>query len=351
MNHLSFGPAPPRGLPDGFPYTCVMRVAVFSTKPYDERFLDQAAAGSGHELEFLEARLTRSTAALAAGYDAVCAFVNDDLGAGVLLRLRDAGVRLIALRSAGFNHVDLDAAKSLGLTVVRVPAYSPRSVAEHTVAMILALDRKIHRAHARVREGNFSLDGLLGFDLGSRTVGIVGTGKIGVAVAAVLGGFGCRMIGSDVQENPDAIAVGIEYVPLKELWAESDVITLHAPLTPETHHMVDAFAIATMKPGVMLINTSRGALIDTTAVIEGLKTGKIGNLGLDVYEEEGDLFFEDLSDKVIQDDVFSRLLTFPNVLITGHQAFFTAEALQAIAATTIANITAFAEGRTSGNEL
>jgi D-lactate dehydrogenase len=328
-----------------------MRVAVFSTKPYDERFLEAAAAGSGHELDFLEARLTSSTAALAAGYDAVCAFVNDDLGAGVLLRLRDAGVKLIALRSAGFNHVDLDAARSLGLTVVRVPAYSPRAVAEHTVALILALDRKIHRAHARVREGNFSLDGLLGFDLGSRTVGIVGTGKIGVAVAVVLGGFGCRLLGFDVNESRDAIAAGIEYVPLKELWAESDVITLHAPLTPETHHMVDASAIATMKPGVMLINTSRGALIDTAAVIEGLKSGKIGNLGLDVYEEEGDLFFEDLSDKVIQDDVFSRLLTFPNVLITGHQAFFTVEAVRAIAETTIANISAFAEGRDSGNEL
>ena len=328
-----------------------MRIAVFSTKPYDERFLEAAATGSGHELEFLEARLAPSTAALAAGFEAVCAFVNDDLGAGVLLRLRDAGVTLIALRSAGFNHVDLDAARSLGLTVVRVPAYSPRSVAEHTVALILALDRKIHRAHARVREGNFALDGLLGFDLGSRTVGIVGTGKIGVAVAGVLSGFGCRLIGFDVNENPAALAAGIEYVPLKELWTEADVITLHAPLTPETHHMVDAFAIATMRPGVMLVNTSRGALIDTAAVIEGLKTGKIGNLGLDVYEEEGDLFFEDLSDKVIQDDVFSRLLTFPNVLITGHQAFFTAEALQAIAETTVANISAYADGRPSGNEL
>jgi D-lactate dehydrogenase len=328
----------------------VMRIAVFSTKPYDRRFLE-AAAGHDLELEFFEARLNRSTASLVEGYDAVCAFVNDDLSAAVLLRLADAGVKLIALRSAGFNHVDLDAAKRLELPVVRVPAYSPRSVAEHTIALMLALNRQIHRAHARVREGNFALDGLLGFDLGTRTVGIVGTGKIGVEVARILAGFGCRLIGYDVAENPDAIALGVGYVTLKEIWEQADVITLHAPLTPDTHHMVDTYAIATMRPGVMLINTSRGALIDTHAVIEGLKSGKIAQLGLDVYEEEGDLFFEDLSNKVIQDDVFSRLLTFPNVLITGHQAFFTAEALQAIADTTVANIVAFAEGRDSGNLL
>jgi len=328
-----------------------MRVAVFSSKPYDKRFLGDVAAGSGHELEFFETHLDRSTASLADGFDVVCAFVNDDLGAATLLRLARSEPKLIALRSAGFNNVDLDAAKSLGLTVVRVPAYSPRSVAEHTVALMLALDRKIHRAHARVREGNFSLDGLLGFDLGSRTVGLVGTGKIGVAVAHLLHGFGCSLIGSDVHQNPDAVELGLEYVELKQLWEQADVISLHAPLTPETHHIVDSYAIANMKTGVMLVNTSRGALIDTAAAIEGLKTGKIGYLGLDVYEEEGDLFFEDLSDTVIQDDMFSRLLTFPNVLITGHQAFFTAEALDAIAHVTIANITAFAEGHESGNEL
>ncbi len=328
-----------------------MRVAVFSSKPYDEKFLTKAAEGTDHELTFFEARLDRSTASLADGYDVVCAFVNDDLGAATLLRLARSEPKLVALRSAGFNHVDLDAAKSLDLSIVRVPAYSPRSVAEHTVALMLALDRKIHRAHARVREGNLSLDGLLGFDLGSRTVGIVGTGKIGVAVATILKGFGCDLIGYDVFENPEAIALGVKYVELRELWESADVISLHAPLTPETHHIVDAFAIANMKDGVMLINTSRGALIDTAAAIEGLKSGKIGNLGLDVYEEEGDLFFEDLSDTVIQDDMFSRLLTFPNVLITGHQAFFTVEALEAIAHDTIANINAFAEGRKSGNEL
>jgi D-lactate dehydrogenase len=328
-----------------------MRIAVFSTKSYDEHFLGAAAAGTGHEIEFFEARLSRSTAALAGGFDAVCAFVNDDLGAAVLLRLADAGVELIALRSAGFNNVDLDAAGSLGLTVARVPAYSPRSVAEHAVALMLALDRKIHRAHARVREGNFALEGLLGFDLGNRTVGIVGTGKIGVAVARILAGFECRLLGYDVNENPAAQALGVEYVPLRQIWERADIITLHAPLTPDTHHMVDAFAVANMRDGVMLVNTSRGALVDTAAVINGLKSGKIGYLGLDVYEEEGDLFFEDLSDKVIQDDQFSRLLTFPNVLITGHQAFFTVEAMERIAHDTMANIAAFAAGEKSGNEL
>jgi D-lactate dehydrogenase len=328
-----------------------MRVAVFSSKPYDKRFLTAAAEGSGHDLEFFDTHLDRSTAPLADGFDVVCPFVNDDLGAATLLRLAKHEPKLIALRSAGFNNVDLDAAKSLGLTVVRVPAYSPRSVAEHTVALMLALDRKIHRAHARVREGNLSLDGLLGFDLGSRTVGLLGTGKIGLAVGRILTGFGCDLVGYDVHENAEAIEIGLGYVELRQLWEQADVISLHAPLTPETHHIVDSYAISNMKTGVMLINTSRGALIDTAAAIEGLKSGKIGYLGLDVYEEEGDLFFEDLSDTVIQDDTFSRLLTFPNVLITGHQAFFTVEALQAIARDTIANITAFAEGRDSGNEI
>ena len=328
-----------------------MKVAVFSTKPYDKRFLSAAAKGTEHELAFFETHLTRDTAPLADDFDVVCAFVNDDLGAATLLRLSKNGPKLIALRSAGFNHIDLEAAKSLGLPVVRVPAYSPRSVAEHSVALILALNRNIHRAHARVRDGNLSLDGLLGFDLGSRTVGLVGTGKIGVAVGKILSGFGCKLIGYDLHQNPDALELGLEYVELKELWTQADVISLHAPLNPSTHHIVDASAIASMKHGVMLINTSRGALIDTGAAIEGLKSGQIGHLGLDVYEEEGELFFEDLSDTVIQDDVFSRLLTFPNVLITGHQAFFTVEALETIAADTIANITAFSQGRESGNEL
>lgn len=328
-----------------------MDTAVFSTKQYDERFLGAAAAGTGVAFEFLDVRLNLKTAALASGFPAISAFVNDDLGAPVLERLAVEGVGLVALRSAGFNHVDLDVAHRLGIVVARVPAYSPTSVAEHTVALILALNRKIYRAHARVREGNFALGGLLGFDLRGRTVGIVGTGNIGIEVAQIMHGFGCRLLGFDVRPNPAATGLGLEYVDLADLFAQADIITLHAPLNPATHHMVDAAALSTMKDGVMIINTSRGALIDTTAAIAGLKSGRIGNLGLDVYEEEGDLFFEDLSNAVIQDDVFSRLLTFPNVLITGHQAFFTSEALEAIAATTVANITAFARGGVSGNEL
>ena len=328
-----------------------MRVAVFSTKPYDERFLTAANAEHGHDLVFFEPRLTAETAPLADGFAAVCAFVNDRVDAGVLEQLAAGGTRLVALRSAGFNHVDLAAAARLGITVVRVPAYSPHAVAEHTVAMILALDRKIHRAHARVREGNFALDGLLGFDLRSRTVGIVGTGRIGRVVAEILMGFGCRVVAFDPYPSDAAREPGVDYVSLKELLCCVDIVTLHSPLTPETHHLIDAAALAEMRDGVMLINTSRGALIDTEAVVEALKSGKIGHLGLDVYEEEGDLFFEDLSDRVIQDDVFSRLLTFPNVLITGHQAFFTAEALSAIAETTLANIRAFADGEQSGNEV
>jgi D-lactate dehydrogenase len=328
-----------------------VRVAVFSTKPYDERFLTAANDDHGHELTFFEARLDATTAGLASGHDAVCAFVNDRLDAAALAGLAAAGVRYVALRSAGFNHVDLDAAEANGIAVARVPAYSPNAVAEHTVGLILALDRKIHRAHARVREGNFSLEGLLGFDLSRRTVGVVGTGKIGAAVIRILSGFGCRILAYDIAENPECVAAGAAYVSLDDLFGGSDVVTLHCPLTPDTYHLIDDEALSLMRDGVMIINTSRGALVDTEAVIEHLKAGKVGYLGLDVYEEEGDLFFEDLSDRIIQDDVFSRLLTFPNVIITGHQAFFTAEALEAIAATTVDNLSAFAAGTPSGNEL
>ncbi|SCG67506.1 2-hydroxyacid dehydrogenase [Micromonospora coxensis] len=317
-----------------------MRVAVFSTKPYDRDFLTAANADGRHELALLEPRLSAETATLARGADAVCAFVNDDLGAPVLEQLAGAGVRVVALRSAGYNHVDVAAAAKLGLTVVRVPEYSPYAVAEHCVGLMLALNRKIHRAHNRVREHNFALTGLLGFDLHGRTVGVVGTGKIGVCVARIMAGFGCRVLASDPYPNPDALAVGVEYVPLETLLAQSHVVTLHCPLTPDTHHLIDAERIRQMRPGVMLINTSRGALVDTRAVISGLKNGRIGHLGLDVYEEETDLFFEDLSDQMLRDDDFSRLSTFPNVLITGHQAFFTEEALHNIAGTTIANLTA-----------
>ncbi len=322
-----------------------MDVAVFSTKSYDRSFLDAANArdGTRHRLTWFEPRLGPDTAMLAAGSNAVCAFVNDRLDRATIAILSHHDLKLVALRSAGFNNVDLMAARQCGLTIARVPAYSPEAVAEHTVALILALDRKIHRAYARVREGNFALDGLLGFNIAGRTFGVVGVGKIGIAVARVMRAFGCTVLAYDPKPDPDLQAAGGRYVPLPDLLAEADIISLHCPLTPETRHLIDSRAIKRMKPGVMLINTSRGAVIDTKAVIAGLKSGKIGNLGLDVYEEEGDLFFEDLSDQVLEDDVFARLLTFPNVLITGHQGFFTTEALTAIAETTIANLTSFEE--------
>ena len=318
-----------------------MQIAVFSTKPYDRHFLDAANAGSGHRLIYFEARLSVETCDLAAGADAVCALVNDDGNADVLASLSAKGIRLIVLRSAGFNNVDLAAARRLGITVARVPAYSPHAVAEHALALILALNRKTHRAYNRVREGNFALDGLLGFDLVDKTVGVVGTGKIGEVMCRILNGLGCRVVAYDPQPNPACLDMGVIYVPLDELFASSDIITLHCPLTPATRHLIGGDALQRVKRGVMLINTSRGAVIDTQAVVHGLKEGVIGYLGLDVYEEEADLFFEDLSNRFIDDDVFARLLTFPNVLITGHQAFLTKEALANIAETTIANVTSF----------
>jgi D-lactate dehydrogenase len=329
-----------------------LHIAVFSTRSYDRRFLDAAnlAAGTPHNLVYHEAHLSAQSAPLAAGAEAVCAFVNDRLDRPAIEALAAQGIRLVALRSAGFNHVDLPAAREVGITVARVPAYSPNAVAEHTVALILALNRKIHRAYNRVREGNFALDGLLGFDLKGRTVGIVGTGKIGIAVARILHGFGCMLVGSDPVRDPEFETLG-RYAELEELLSSSDVITLHCPLTPATRHLINAEAIARMKEGVMLINTSRGAVVDTKAVIGGLKSGRIGHLGLDVYEEEGDLFFENLSDQMIQDDVFARLLTFPNVLITGHQAFFTVEALTAIAEATVENATTFERTGKAAHEI
>lgn len=329
-----------------------MRVAVFSTRTYDRKFLERAnaAAGGGHELLFHEARLAKESAALAQGCEAVCAFVSDSLDAEALGALSRQGVRLVALRSAGFNNVDLRAAAELGLAVARVPAYSPSAVAEHTVALILSLNRKIHRAYARVREGNFTLDGLIGFDLRGRTVGIVGLGRIGLALARILGGFGCRILAVDPLRPAEFEGLGA-YVELGELLAESDILSLHCPLTPETRHLIDCRAIERMKRGVMLINTSRGAVVDTRAVISGLKSGRIGSLGLDVYEEEEVLFFDDHSGDLIQDDVFARLLTFPNVLITAHQAFFTEDALTAIGEATVANLTAFAASGRPAHEV
>lgn len=315
-----------------------MRVAVFSTKAYDRRFLEEANAEFQHELIFLEPRLTLETCGLAAGFPAVCAFVNDVLDRAVLERLGNGGTRFVALRSAGFNNVDLPAAKELGIAVVRVPAYSPHAVAEYTVGLILTLNRKIHRAFNRVREGNFSLDGLLGFDLSGRTVGIVGTGQIGSVVARIMHGFGCKLLGFDSYHNPECEALGLKYVGMEDLLAGSDIVTLHCPLTPQTHYLINTAAIRQMREGAMLINTSRGAVIDTRAVVKGLKSGRIGALGLDVYEEEVDYFFEDHSAQLIADDVLARLLTFPNVIVSSHQAFFTQEALRAIAQTTLGNL-------------
>lgn len=321
-----------------------MRIAVFSTKRYDRDFLDAANMHYHHDLTYFEPRLTEQTVPLASGFPAICAFVNDHLDAPVLEHLAQHGTRLIALRSAGFNNVDLVTADRLNLTVARVPAYSPYAVAEHAVGMMLALNRRIGRAYHRVREGNFALDGMMGFVMRGRTVGVIGTGKIGIAVAEIMTGFGCRILAHDPYPSPELEGKGVEYGGLNRLFAESDIITLHCPLMQETYHLIDDAAVRQMKPGVMLINTSRGALLDTRAVIDGLKSEQIGYLGLDVYEEEENLFFQDLSDRVIQDDVFARLLTFPNVLVTGHQAFFTEEALTTIAETTLENVSLFERG-------
>jgi len=326
-----------------------MKVAVFSTKSYDRRFLEQA--NRDHHLVFFEAHLDLKTSALAEDFESVCVFVNDQLDKKVLKNLNKLGIKLIALRCAGFNNVDLSAAHELGITVVRVPAYSPHGVAEHAVALILALNRKIYRAHNRIREGNFSLEGLLGFELYGKTVGIIGTGKIGSLVVRIMNGFGTDVYLYDPIKNSECEKLG-QYVSLEELLKKSDIISLHLPLMPETHYIINRNALTQMKKGVMLINTSRGGLIDTRAVIASLKSGKVGHLGLDVYEEEGDLFFEDLSGRVIQDDVFARLLTFPNVIITGHQAFFTETALKNIAETTLQNIKDFEQGNVcSENEV
>jgi D-lactate dehydrogenase len=320
-----------------------MRVAVFSTRSYDQNFLERANHRGEHDLVFLEPRLMPQTAPLAAGFKAICAFVNDRLDREVLQILQEGGTRFIALRSAGFNHVDLKAAAEFGIRIARVPAYSPHAVAEHAVALVLSLNRKVYRAYNRVRDANFALDGLLGFDLHGKTVGVVGTGKIGRIFSRIMKGFGCKVIALDPYPN-EAAREYLDYVSFDDLLGRSDVIALHLPLTPDSYHLIDAAAIARMKRGVMIINTSRGALVDTLAAIDGLKNGTIGYLGLDVYEEEEDLFFEDKSDSVLQDDVFSRLLTFPNVLVTGHQAFFTEEALRNIADATLGNLRAFETG-------
>ncbi len=318
-----------------------MRVAVFSSKPYDETFLGQALAGLC-QTRFLPVHLSLDTAELARDCPVICCFVNDDLRAPVLQRLAQLGVRFVALRCAGYNHVDLACAKNLGIQVARVPEYSPFSVAEHAVALLLSLNRHIHRAHQRVREGDYSLQGLMGFDLHGKAVGVIGGGRIGQAFCRIMSGFGCRVL---LQDPALTECDWAELAPLPQLLRDAQVVSLHCPLTPQTHHLINADTLAMMQPGAVLLNTSRGALVDTRALIAALKSGHIGAVGLDVYEEEADLFFEDLSDQVIQDDVFARLTTFPNVLITAHQGFFTREASNAIATTTARSIAAFTAGQ------
>lgn len=328
-----------------------MRIAVFSARPYDRRSLNEAneSAGFPHELDFLDSlssgspigpRLTPRTANLAAGHDAVCAFTNDDLGRDTLTALADLGCRSMALRCAGFNNLDIDAARELRFQIGRVPAYSPHAVAEHTVGLLLAINRKIHRAHARVREQNFSLDGLLGTDLHGKTVTIVGAGAIGSVLARILIGFGCRVLAVDPRESDELRQIGVEYMALSEALPASTAVCLTCPLNEQTHHLINAETIALMPRGSFLVNTARGAVIDTAALIRALKDEHFAGVGLDVYEEEESLFFVDRSTSILQDDVFARLLTFSNVLITSHQAFFTREALEAIASTTIENLSA-----------
>jgi len=321
-----------------------MRVIFFSSQTYDRDSFLALSGASDLELHFQPARLNLYTAPLAHRHEVLCAFINDDLSAPVLEELAAGGTRLIALRSAGYNHVDLDAAARLGLCVVRVPAYSPHAVAEHAVALVLALNRRLHRAYNRTREGDFSLHGLTGFDLVGKTVGVVGTGQIGATFARIMAGFGCQLLAYDPFPNPELLALGARYLSLPELLAQSRIISLHCPLTAETHHLINRDSLAHLQPGAMLINTGRGGLVDTPALIDALKDGQLGYLGLDVYEEEAQVFFEDRSDLPLQDDVLARLLTFPNVIITAHQAFLTHEALAAIATTTLDNIAAWSAG-------
>ena len=326
-----------------------MKIAIFSTHKFEKNFLNDANKISGHELVYIDAVLNEQTVSLASGCDVVAAFVSDKLDRKNLEKLKSLGIKLIALRSAGFNHVDLKAASELGLPVVRVPEYSPYAVAEHAVCLILALNRKIHKAYNRIKEFNFTLDGLVGFDLHGKTVGVIGTGKIGSAFARIMMGFGCRVLTYDLKVNQSL--QGVQNTTLEDIYKNSDIISLHVPLTPKTHHIINKNSLDLMKENVLLINTGRGALIDTQALIQSLKKEKIGAAGLDVYEEEEGIFFNDLSDKVLQDDVLARLLTFPNVLITAHQAFLTVEALSNIAATTLQNISDYEAKKPLLNEV
>jgi D-lactate dehydrogenase len=328
-----------------------VRVAIFSAKSYERALLAELNAGHRHELVYFDTLLEPVTASLAAGFPAVSVFVNDLVDGGVLKQLAAGGTKLVATRSTGFNHIDLRAAKSLGVKVVRIADYSPNSVAEFAVGLLLALNRKIPRAYNRTREGNFDLDGLMGFDLVGRTVAVIGTGKIGFVFARIMAGFGCKLIGFDLHHSPEFEQIGGRYAKIEEVQANADIISLHCPLTPQTHHIVNARTLARLKKGALLINTSRGGLVDTEAAIEALKSSQLGGIAIDVYEQEASLFFRDLSSTVITDDVIQRLVSFPNVIVTGHQAFFTREAFGTILGTTLASISDFAAGRPLSNEI
>ena len=326
-----------------------MKIAFFSTQPYDKEYFERY--NKQHEIIFFEAQLNEQTVNLAKGCDAICGFVNDQLNASVIESLRETGVKIIAQRCAGFNNVDLVAARENKIIVVRVPAYSPHAVAEHALALIMTLNRKTHKAYNRVREGNFSLHRLTGFDLYGKTVGVIGTGKIGQCFAHIMLGLGCKVLAFDLIANKDLEAAGIDYLPLIEVLKQSHIVSLHCPLTEQTKHLINDTTLGIMKNGAMLINTSRGPLIDTKAVIDALKKGKLGYLGIDVYEQEEKLFFHDLSENIIEDDLIMRLLSFPNVLITSHQGFLTDEALTQIALITLQNLSDFEQGKKLENRV
>jgi len=328
-----------------------VNIALFSSKSYDSEYFGMAGRSFEHEITYFETRLRSRTAYLAAGHEAVCVFVNDVVDMETISILKELKIQAIALRCAGFNNVDLDAASEAGIRVVRVPAYSPESVAEHALALILTLNRKTHKSFNRVRDGNFSLERLTGFNISGKTVGVIGTGKIGAAFARIMLGMGCRVLAYDMYPNEQLSKSGVMYVENEALLQESDIISLHCPLTPETTYMINRQTLKMMKPGVMLINTSRGALLNTNNVIKSLKKGHVGYLGIDVYEQEEKLFFKDRSEEILQDDQIVRLMTFPNVLITAHQAFFTKEALEQIATTTLRNLEELEQGIALSNEV
>jgi D-lactate dehydrogenase len=328
-----------------------MKIAVFSTKNYDQKFFEKHAREEEYHFSFFETALYKDTANLTLDFDAVCVFVNDNVDSDTIKLLSENGIQLIALRCAGYNNVDIESAKAHHIKVVRVPAYSPEAVAEHAMALILTLNRKTHKAYNRVREGNFSLKNLIGFNLHGKTVGIIGTGKIGETFCKVIKGFGCKIIAFDISESEELIELGVTYLPIEEVFKQADILSLHCPLNKHTKHIVNKKSIELMKNNVMIINTSRGALINTVDVIDGLSDKKIGYLGIDVYEQEENLFYEDLSERIIQDDLILRLNGFPNVLITSHQAYFTSEAMDEITTTTLKNIDAFHKNKELENEV